>query len=99
MNGALKECSGDRSYKRNCADCLLQGTTECATVTRPPHGGSSKESQCSLRNAGFSLFAVPARRESAISLRMNAIVDPNGPALAVVPSNPVPQGARVGMFE
>ena len=30
---------------------------------------------------------------------MNAIVDPNGPALAVVPSNPVPEGARVGVFE
>lgn len=30
---------------------------------------------------------------------MNAIVDPNGPSLAVVPSNPVPDGARVGMFE
>src|SRR5690606_556490 len=30
---------------------------------------------------------------------MNAIVDPNGPALAVVPSNPVPEGAHVGMFE
>lgn len=29
---------------------------------------------------------------------MNAIVDPNGPALAVVPSNPVPEGARVGYF-
>ena len=29
---------------------------------------------------------------------MNAIVDPNGPSLAVVPSNPVPEGARVGMF-
>lgn len=27
---------------------------------------------------------------------MNAIVDPNGPSLAVVPSNPVPEGARVG---
>lgn len=30
--------------------------------------------------------------------RMNAIVDPNGPTLAVVPSNPVPDGARVGWF-
>ncbi|MBN9311225.1 alpha/beta hydrolase [Devosia sp.] len=30
---------------------------------------------------------------------MNAIVDPNGPTLAVVPSNPVPEGARVGYFE
>lgn len=30
---------------------------------------------------------------------MNAVVDPNGPTLAVVPSNPVPEGARVGMFE
>ena len=30
---------------------------------------------------------------------MNAIVDPSGPSLAVVPSNPVPQGARVGYFE
>ena len=30
---------------------------------------------------------------------MNAIVDPNGPSLAVVPANPVPQGARVGVFE
>ena len=29
---------------------------------------------------------------------MNAIVDPNGPTLAVVPSNPVPEGARVGYF-
>ena len=26
---------------------------------------------------------------------MNAIVDPKGPSLAVVPSNPVPEGARV----
>lgn len=30
---------------------------------------------------------------------MNAIVDPNGPSLAVVPSNPVPEGARVAYFE
>lgn len=30
---------------------------------------------------------------------MNAIVDPSGPQLAVVPSNPVPEGARVGWFE
>ena len=29
---------------------------------------------------------------------MNAIVDPSGPQLAVVPSNPVPEGARVGYF-
>lgn len=44
-------------------------------------------------------FFVPVRRESARFSGMNAIVDPNGPSLAVVPSNPVPQGARVGMFE
>lgn len=30
---------------------------------------------------------------------MNASVDPNGPSLAVVPSNPVPEGARVAFFE
>lgn len=30
---------------------------------------------------------------------MNAIVDPSGPSLAVVPSNPVPEGARVGYFD
>ncbi len=30
---------------------------------------------------------------------MNAIVDPSGPTLAVVPSNPVPEGARVAYFE
>jgi len=30
---------------------------------------------------------------------MNAIVDPTGPTLAVVPSNPVPEGARVGYFK
>jgi len=30
---------------------------------------------------------------------MNAIVDPSGPTLAVVPSNPVPEGAQVGYFE
>lgn len=29
---------------------------------------------------------------------MNAIVDPNGPTLAIVPSNPVPEGAQVGWF-
>lgn len=29
---------------------------------------------------------------------MNAIVDPNGPTLAVVPSNPVPEGAQVNWF-
>jgi lysophospholipase len=29
---------------------------------------------------------------------MNAIVDPAGPQLAVVPSNPVPEGGRVGYF-
>lgn len=30
---------------------------------------------------------------------MNAVADPNVPALAGVPSNPVPQGVRVGVFE
>lgn len=30
---------------------------------------------------------------------MNAIVDPNGPSLAIVPSNPVPEGAKVGLFK
>jgi lysophospholipase len=30
---------------------------------------------------------------------MNAAVDPNGPTLCVVPSNPVPEGARVGTIE
>ena len=30
---------------------------------------------------------------------MNAVVDPNAPSLAIVPSNPVPEGARVGLFE
>ena len=29
---------------------------------------------------------------------MNAIVDPEGPRLAIVPSNPVPEGARAGWF-
>lgn len=29
---------------------------------------------------------------------MNAIVDPNGPSLVNLPSNPVPEGARVGYF-
>ena len=29
---------------------------------------------------------------------MNAIVDPEGPKLAVIPSNPVPEGARAGYF-
>ncbi|MEO6395417.1 MAG: alpha/beta hydrolase [Devosia sp.] len=29
---------------------------------------------------------------------MNAIVDPEGPRLAVIPSNPVPEGARAGYF-
>src|SRR5215217_6861652 len=44
-------------------------------------------------------FLSPRSRESASFAGMNAIVDPNGPALAVVPSNPVPDGARVGFFE
>ena len=30
---------------------------------------------------------------------MQASVEPNGPHLAVVPSNPVPEGARVGFFD
>lgn len=30
---------------------------------------------------------------------MNAIVDPNGPSLVSIPSNPVPEGARVGYFK
>jgi lysophospholipase len=30
---------------------------------------------------------------------MNALVDPNGPTLCVVPANPVPEGARVGVIE
>ena len=30
---------------------------------------------------------------------MNAIVDPTGPTLCSVPSNPVPEGARVGFFK
>jgi lysophospholipase len=30
---------------------------------------------------------------------MTAIVDPKGPTLCSVPSNPVPEGARVGMFK
>ncbi len=30
---------------------------------------------------------------------MNAIVDPAGPSLAIVPSNPVPEGARVATFK
>ena len=29
---------------------------------------------------------------------MNAVVDPEGPRLAVLPSNPVPEGVRVGYF-
>ncbi|HEY4202388.1 MAG TPA: alpha/beta hydrolase [Devosiaceae bacterium] len=29
---------------------------------------------------------------------MNAVVDPEGPSLAVVSSNPVPEGARIGYF-
>jgi len=29
---------------------------------------------------------------------MNVVVDPNGPPLAVVPSNPVPEGVRAGYF-
>lgn len=29
---------------------------------------------------------------------MNVVVDPNGPPLAVIPSNPVPEGARAGYF-
>ena len=40
------------------------------------------------------------RRDPTLEPRplMNAIVDPAGPQLAVVPSNPVPEGARVGYF-
>lgn len=30
---------------------------------------------------------------------MTAIVDPNGPSLVSIPSNPVPEGARVGYFK
>jgi lysophospholipase len=30
---------------------------------------------------------------------MNAIVDPNGPSLVNIPSNPMPEGARVGFFK
>lgn len=29
---------------------------------------------------------------------MNAVVDPDGPSLTVIPSNPVPEGAQVGYF-
>src|SRR6218665_3355204 len=94
MNGPLKGRSGSPAYNRNCADCLLQEhKNECAAVTRPPHGGASLEGQCPARDAGFSVWA-----ECAIASGMNAIVDPNGPSLAIVPSNPVPEGARVGMF-
>lgn len=30
---------------------------------------------------------------------MNVIVDPNGPSLVNIPSNPIPEGARVGYFK
>src|SRR6218665_39815 len=35
---------------------------------------------------------------TSVDLPMNT-VDPNGPSLANVPSNPVPEGARVGYFK
>src|SRR6187431_1557143 len=49
----------------------------------------------------LSLFGdlFPSPGKWAMRLGMNAIVDPNGPLLAVVPSNPVPEGARVGTFK
>jgi len=44
-------------------------------------------------------FFVPAPRGIRYFSAMNAIVDPHGPSLAVVSSNPVPEGARVSVFE
>jgi lysophospholipase len=52
------------------------------------------------KDVPFGMNAVMSSQRDTAGAKagMNAIVDPNGPSLAVVPSNPVPEGARVGYF-
>jgi lysophospholipase len=47
----------------------------------------------SLVDAGFS-----ASGAYSMGTPMNAVVDPEGPRLATLPSNPAPEGARAGWF-
>ena len=47
----------------------------------------------------FRAGLIPAAAGIRYCSAMNALVDPQGPSLAVVASNPVPEGARVGVFE
>src|SRR5688500_4798169 len=60
--------------------------------TRPPHRVPPKRrgSRYIERCAGFPF--------SAKRRAMTAIVDPQGPELCILPTNPAPEGTRVGWF-
>lgn len=72
---------------------------------RPPHGSAAHwKAGIPKRDAGFSICAGAGRAlvmagVAAKGDDMAALVDPNGPALCILPSNPVPEGARVGFFK
>ena len=52
MNSALKARSDGPPYNRNCADCLLQGTTN-APPSPAPRKVAIQESQCPNRMLAF----------------------------------------------
>src|SRR5215217_6598016 len=69
------------------------------SITRPPHGSHTRK-PVSLRRCRFFFFNLsglsPWQSERSC---MNAIVDPDGPKLVNIASNPVPEGVRVGYFK
>src|SRR5687768_13761387 len=64
---------------------VLEGTLRSGSQSQPFSTRRPRESRYKI---------VPSQRPP-----MNAIVDPNGPSLVSIPSNPVPEGARVGYFK
>jgi len=59
MNAALKTRSDGAPYKRNCADCLLQGTKN-APPSPAPRKAAIQESQCPNRMLAFLIPGVAA---------------------------------------
>ena len=109
LNEGLRVASDAVPYNRNRARCLLQRHKPDGPPSPAPRTAAvPRKASVSPETLAFPLVRPgasfqPASESSKHSLcndegPMNAVVDPAGPRLAVLQSNPAPEGARAGYF-
>lgn len=104
MNGPVQTGSAFPAYKGSCAErenIFKRPVTTLVARHPPPARATPQEAGVSQEMPVSFCYGVWSKSWLFVPQRpflMTAVVDPNGPELVNIASNPVPEGGRVGYF-